>query len=369
MLKPDYNTLRIRLICKFLDAGGGTLEEMLSFVNRKLESLQASSISLRTLQTCIENLRKGKFNHNLEPGAAAKRKNVFRVGVINRNTYQWESGTLKPQFGDLDEGERYTLPFIFAMLRKYEHIPAIQKIKDELPVLLGVSDEDTEGSAFIVHQGAVLYDGLNKKKDFYKNVIELVIQLLGHIHRREKIQFHYQKVDKLEDTVKALVHHVISPLQIRFYDEMYYLVGVDEKYKRMLNFRVDLIHQLKVEFANDDDESVVYVDAETLRKTYKPEDFSKYTIGVWNFPETASVYEIHIQFSEWASAHILRMKYHQSQKVISKDVQKNTCVISFKLKLYPERFAGQAIVERNLELAFLLGRYREFAKVLKADLI
>ena len=60
-MELEKNTARIRHICAFLSKGGGTLQEMLDWVNRRLENNGDREIGQRVLETCISKLRKGDF--------------------------------------------------------------------------------------------------------------------------------------------------------------------------------------------------------------------------------------------------------------------------------------------------------------------
>jgi len=364
---------RIRILCSFLDQGGGKLTEMHNFMNRKLEEASLDPVGERTLQATIEILRSGDFNHSLQDLPGAKRKKLFKVIVV-RKCYRWDSSSAKPVFGDLLEEERYTLPFIAAILGKYESIPAVRKVLSCLPELLGVSDSEMESSGFVIHSGPILYDGIRNMKNFPSRVVSLSIQILGHIHRSEWIEFIYGAVGKLSHTLNVKVHHRVAPLNIRFYDELYYLTAIDyvqkadQEYYRLLNFRIDQILNLRVDVCTDtDSEEILHFNPASLRRKFGLNHHFDHILGVWNFDEKAGVHDVHIKFKGWAAARLLKVKYHATQKIVLIDEENDFCIVSFYIKLYQADFTEKSIADRSPELAYLVGRFGKYAEILKAQ--
>ncbi len=365
MDQDKINTLRIKFICKFLDNGGGTLKEMHSFLNAKLEDAECNPIQLRMLQLLIEKLRKGQFNHSLQGFTRSKNQVVFEVKYRNK-IYTWDEDSPKPEFGDLDENERYTLPFLSGILKKYERIPAVQKILDSLPDLFGVSASEMESANVVYHSGAELYDSKGHDAKWSQDkVIELAIKILGHINRSEQIEFLYHPVAMQFDTLgDARSHSYVSPMQIRFYNEYYYLTAI---YKdRIMNYRIDLISNLRVDIQLDEEDIPLYFDPIALEKKFKLKDHFEHVLGIWNHEYDAKVYTIKIRFRDWAANYVKRLKFHHSQRLCSINEDEASIVVSFALKLGKEQYANQPVIERSPELSFFLGRFREYAEVLSA---
>lgn len=366
MNKESIVTIRIRLLCKFLDLGGGTLALMLDWINQRLQDASHEPIGKRTLQATIELLRKGNFNHSLQDVPRSQRGQLFRVKVVGKR-YEWEQGTQKPVFGDLDEDERFTLPFIASILNKYQNIPAVRKVLTSLPELLGVSQEEMQSAAWVIHSGPMLYDGLKKQPDFAERVIGLVIKILGHIHRREKIEFHYAPVNILSSKLENKTYHAVAPVHIRFYEELYYLTAVDEKKRRITNFRIDQIVNLRVDvLVDDEDELPVSFDLAAIHQHFKLEEHFRNILGIWSFDSDTQVYLIRIRFNGWAASNLLKVRYHPTQEIESIDDRQDFCIVRFRLKLTPAVYPDQPIVERSSELSFLLGRFRTYAVPLDA---
>jgi hypothetical protein len=364
MDQEKINTLRIKILCNFLDQGGGTLQEMHAYLNAKLEEADLDIVQLRTLQSLIEKLRKGQFNHSLQGFTRSKNQNVFNVNYHNK-IYTWHVESPRPEFGDLDENERYTLPFLSGILKKYESIPAVRKILDSLPDLFGVSEAEMDSASVVYHGGAELYDSLNPNVACSQKVIELAIKLLGHINRREKIEFLYHPVSLQDDLLPAARHHsFVSPMQIRFYNEYYYLTAINKD--RIMNYRIDLIAGPKVDVQTDEEDNIVYFDPIELERKFKLKDHFKHVLGIWNHEEDSRVYTIRIRFREWAASYVKKLKFHPTQELCEVNTATSSIVVSFKLKLGKEQFPNQPVMERSPELSFFLGRFREYAEVLSA---
>jgi hypothetical protein len=63
---------------------------------------------------------------------------------------------------------------------------------------------------------------------------------------------------------------------------------------------------------------------------------------------------------------VKRLRLHPSQRIVSENKAEQTLVISMKLRLGEETESRKNIIDRNPELAFLLGRFGEDCKILSA---
>lgn len=364
------NTRRIRLICSFLTNGGGTLKEMLEKVNVQLAEQGLNQIEVRTLQECISLLRKGLFQHTLRYDEKVDIGKLFKVPYKNKK-YRWGEDTQYPQFGDLDHDERFTLPFLAGLLEQYRSIPAVQKILDRLPDIFNVGLEEMKSSYAIVHAGPTLYS--DRDGNFQKKLIDCVIKILKHLHNGECIEYIYSPVNNSDrfDLTKVI------PLQIRLYEHYYYLVAADLQKGNVRNYRVDRIHRLRVDPVEDKDGQLVLFDKAEQLKESKLKPYFKDSLGVWVHNNSSyKLHEVHIQFTAWAATYMKHLRFHSSQRIMKEEysaiedhatgeiTEVLVLVISFQLRLANEQRPDQPATERNTELAFLLGRFREFAKVI-----
>ncbi|MFN5208974.1 MAG: WYL domain-containing protein [Bacteroidota bacterium] len=369
MEKEKLQTFRIRCICHFLDKGGGTLKAMHEFVNLKLSRTGYKPISLRTLQSCLEQLREGDFNHSKKNRPLKERSELFQVEVSKKN-YRWHNDSSKPLFGDLEPAERYTLPFLTGILNKYKGIPAVKKILDTLPDIFGIIPEEMKSSSVIFHDGPTLMNIQELGEGFHDNVVRLAINMLGYIGMEQEILFGYVAVSRQLKPYSSTVIHRVAPLQIRLHDSLYYLTAIDLEKRKLSNFRIDRIANLEVEESYCSEGKPRFFNKEELVKKYKVNEHFTHVLGVWNHPPEDRVHRIHIRFKGWAASYIRSLKFHPTQflqSIESEDPNTESLVMSFDLKLGPEVRPGQPIEERSNELSFFLGRFRNDAVVLKAE--
>ena len=153
-------------------------------------------------------------------------------------------------------------------------------------------------------------------------------------------------------------------MQIRYYEYYYYLIAIDLAKNRVLNFRLDHIHRLKIESCENEEGQTESFNFRALEQKYRLKKLYKHVLGVWTFAEDIPVYEIKIEFTEWAASYVRKLILHPTQKIIyDKPSEKKLC-IALLLKLEPEKHKQQLATERSAELAFLLGRFRNFVNII-----
>jgi len=365
MEKLNSKTERIRCICDFLDRGGGSLVEMQNAVNQNLEDKGLATIEVRSLRYSLRQLKDGDFEQSLSHLPESERKNLFNW-EYHRGTYRWAESSLKPEFGDLEEEERSTLPFLMGILKRYETLPAVRRILGQLVEHYRLNEDDLEGASAVFHSAPTLYvQGHGKASE--KNVVELAIQLLGHIRKEEVIEFNYSSVAFVKSDLNTLNYHTVMPLQIRLYDNLYYLSAVPLNENHLLTFRIDQIHGLRVDIGSDENENPIHFDRKKVEKKMGLRSHFKHVLGVWNHAAEDQVHDIRVEFFGWAASYAKRLQFHPTQTLIHTNVSNNSLVFSFKLKLKPEEFPNQPAEERSPELSFFLGRFRRFARVLSFE--
>ena len=359
-------TLRIRFLCEFLHRGGGTLTDMLKHVNRQLKNADEYTIGIRTLQSTLGKLRKGDFIHRDQDMPKEKKSKLFKVTYSGKR-YQWHSESQKPVFGELEDSERYTLPFLTALLRKYDFIPAVSRILESLPEVFGITEAEMESANLMVHTGPEFFDLEKGNRQFARKTLQLVIQILEHIHKEEILEFNYRRVSQIGDPFETSYFHRVLPLQIRYYNELYYLVAADEERMRISNFRVDQILKLRVDPAEDTDiNEEALKKLRQLKKTFKPKTHFQHVLGIWNSRPEDTLHDIDIEFRGWAGSHILKVRYHVSQTLVSMNPETDTCIVRFRLNLGPASSKDASIESRSTELSYLLGRFHSYAKAIRA---
>ena len=118
---------RIKFIVQFLNNGGGSLIEMIEYVNKKNIENKIHTINTRTIQYDLQKLTYGNFEHSKSNLSEEKRKNLFRYEYKEKK-YVWSKKSKIPIFGDMGDKERKSLMTAFLILKKHESIPAMKKI-------------------------------------------------------------------------------------------------------------------------------------------------------------------------------------------------------------------------------------------------
>jgi hypothetical protein len=355
---PIVQRERLRLICQFLSNGGGTIDDMTDFVNRDMTSNGHQAVKLRTIQYDLERLKSGEFEHSKSDLPRRELKTLFKYKTSGKY-YSWDENSEVPLFDDLEESERMTLPFLFGILKKYEGLPAIQKILDTIDEKYHITPAEFESAGAFFVQSPVMAN-----ERFEKRLIQLVLQLIAHIQRNEVVEFHYAIVGNLDETMNTYSSHRIAPIYVRLYENYYYLTGIDLTKERIANYRMDQIKRFTVEVSLDENEEIEIFDRKKLMKQYRVEQHFKNVLGVWNHHTTDELHRVTIEFRDWAASYVKRLKFHPSQKLVSEDVANKTYTISMDLLMFPEIVKGKKVHERSPELAFLLGRFRECARII-----
>lgn len=349
--------LRIRFIDQFLKRGGGNLEQMKHFVNEKLVEAGAKAIKKRLINDALKDLRSGNFTHSLSDKIDPQKDDVFRVQYKN-GIYQYAADCLQPVFGDLEEDERLTVPFLMGILKQYESLPAVKKIMEGLVEQFELDNTESKCASVVISSQPKL-----AQED---EVVKLAIQILGHIQREECIHFHYFAVNKLDTSILRASEQKVAPMQIRLYNGIYYLTAIHMNTKSIFNFRIDQIRNLRVDELLDEQEESVTFNYKELEKETELKTHFDHVLGVWNHPKEDRVTEVKIKFRDWAASYVKSLPLHPTQIIDEKSInlEENSLVVSIRIKLGAKINAEQKANERSIELAFLLGRFREFCEVL-----
>jgi hypothetical protein len=360
---PLVQLQRIKYVSEFLSKGGGSLVELSDYVNEKIQEKGMAPVKTRTIQYDLEKLASGEFAHSQQHLSKSKLGLLFKYQYKNKQ-YSWAPGSEVPVFDDLDEAERMTLPFLFGILKRYEHLPAIQKIVDTLDEKYEFSNSSSFSNEAFYVQSPVF-----QNSSFENKLTQLVLKLLDHIQKNEIIEFHYATVGNLDDGMTAFNAHCIAPIQVRLYENYYYLCGIDVEKMRIINFRVDQIRRFKVDNSWDEDGEIETFDRNKLKKQVKFDQHFKHVLGVWNHHSSDLLHRVTIDFHGWAASYVKRIKLHDTQRFVSEDIEAKRYTISLDILLFPETIKGKKVQERSPELSFLLGRFRDAAKIVGYQLL
>ena len=347
--------LRIRFIDQFLKKGGGSLEQMISFVNHKLDEAGYKPIKVRLLNYALKDLRSGNFIHSLSDKINTKKKDVFSI-EYSHGIYKYAADTIQPVFGDLEEDERLTVPFLMGILKQYESLPAVKKIMEGLVEQFELDNTESKCASVVISSQPKL-----AQED---KVVKLAIKILGHIHRGQCIHFHYFAVNKLDTSIEKASEQKVAPMQIRLYNGIYYLTAINMYNKSIINFRIDQIRNLRVDELSDEQEEYVNFNYKRLERETELKTHFDNVLGVWNHHKEDTVTEVKIKFRDWAASYVKSLPLHPTQIIESINLDENSLVVSIRIKLGAKINAEQKANARSNELAFLLGRFREFCEVI-----
>lgn len=371
---PQIQLRRIKYLVEFLDNGGGNKQELLQFINSRLKKNNLDEISSRTVELDLKNFKAGNFQHSKFHLSKTKRSKLFSYDVKG-NKYLWAPDSERPIFDNLDDAERLTLPFLFGVLRRYQSIPAVEKVLQVIEENYNMSENElNKDDLFVVHN-ITMNDSV-----FEEDLMQVVLRLIGHIQRNEVIEFNYAWVGNLDNSASSYAYYKIAPLQVKLYENYYYLTGINltpgkdedagvtKKTGKIVNFRIDQIVKLKVEPSLDENEkSIETFDRPKLIRQTGFKDYFKHVLGVWTPSATDDVHRITIEFKDWAASYVRHLKFHPTQRFVGMDPKKKTYTISLDLQLMPETIKGKKVTERAPELQFLLGRFRECASIIKTE--
>jgi hypothetical protein len=357
IINPATNLVRIKLIDQFLGRGGGDINAMLAFVNKALLKAGKSTIKIRMLQYAKKALEDGDFEHSKQDLPKAERKKLFKIECIN-NFYSYSLNSARPVFGELDEEERLTVPFLMGILNNYSSLPAVKVIMEGLSERFELENTESKCASIVINS--------QPRLENENQVIKLVIKILGHIKRSECIHFHYIAVTSLDISIEKAVEHKVAPMQIRLYENLYYLTAVNHEKNTITNYRIDQIRNLRVDELLNENEEAILFDYKKLEKATNLKTHFDNVIGIWNHSDMDAVQEVKIKFNGWAASRVMRQPIHATQVIDKKsiDLKNNTLILSIHIKLAAKKTKTQKANERSLELAFLLGRFREFCEVL-----
>lgn len=348
----NIKQVRIELICQKI-RHGASIEEIRDYVNKKIKTYSNNEISFgtRTIENDIRSIREGDFmfSNDIKPIGDYY---FFITYKKSENKYYFDVNHEEPEFDEITEEERLTIPFITGILKQYGNLPAVQKIIKRIDDLFEVTPNNK--NTFFTTKTKLIEEDKTIKK---------AIQLLKHIKKNECVEFNYITVHKLNSNSEIKKIKKVTPIQIRIHDNLYYLIGFDLEKKELKNFKIDQIFN-KIDALCDENEEIIYFDPKDKIITSINEKF-KNILGVWVHDVEIPKRKVKIKFRDWAANYVSKLNLHATQKIINVDLEANEIIIELELKLSKIIEPGDSINNLDEELAFLLGRFRDYCEIIE----
>lgn len=337
-MKNKNDILIQKLIVEFMGGESGGLKKMHKFVSDRFQSLNMNSVSRRTLQTHLSKLNV-KYGHQ-------KIKNRYQF--VDPDTKAFED------FNVLNQSEAQYAPLLLSLIKQFDALPlakkAVKILEKEFNIKGNYSDSEK-----ILH---LIEFKLNNSDEKNLELQKICSGLIEAINEKHFINFSYCRV--YESAVKK--YEEVIPLKMILKDGLYYLYGavLDQKTKKygLRNFN---IHEI--------------IDFTAINKSYevshliqlnKDLEFSlKFSPGVFIVDrEKYDIKYLFYKFSDWAATYISNLKIHDSQKIIMEIPETKTSYVRFVMAVVKKDTFD---INDNPEIAFLMGRFREYVELLAVN--
>jgi arginine repressor len=321
-MKPKKDQIRCELIIECLKENQfATKDELIDYVET---NANIDNHAERTLSRDLNSINKD---------------GTYTIKAVTNNNVSCYTIIDKP-LKKMEEEQILSLPILFNLMNMQKELESVLWLKYILNTNYGIDESDWEKETYF---SSPSIEWSNEAK-----VLELSINLIKHIKKGNILAYDYKPVTPS----KPIQSLTIAPLQIRFYDGRYYLIGAEFiegvfNLKDLKVMAIDQIRDWKVKQTITFDGKQTF-DYQDFAKKSKLKDYFKYSIGVV-VPENKNSYKkITIRFTGWAKSYIKNKKIHFSQKIITTSSNDDSVVVQIE-------------VYDNFELEFVLGRFRGYA--------
>ena len=240
---------------------------------------------------------------------------------------------------NLSEDEKLTFPLLLGLLDTEKSMSSVNWLKNALMDDFDYSEKDLNVLPYFKH----IQPELNQQD----KMLLLAGQIIDVAKRGQASQFLYNKNG---DEKMRLV----APLQVRYYDNRYYLLGsaIDEKTYELSNllqtYNMDkFVEKAVYPAVNESDEiqdvdAFIFYDYATLYKATRLEELLKHCLGIWYDWKENQLKTYRLKFTDWAMGIMENKKIHPSQVV----KEKNSDFLIVEITVW-----------ENHEMDYFLGRF------------
>jgi hypothetical protein len=301
MLKLNKNRLaRLAALEQFLQKAEQTyIDDVIAFCQ-----LHGKDIKERMVREDLKLLREGALN------------GVPLNIVVENKQYRIKASGDKWAYESMAASERDTVPLVLSILEPYKELPAVKKVLENLKTTHRLGNKDVK-----LQSAMVSVKSVPENPAF----VQLISKLMGCISRQVACEFNYFKVDGESGPELVPKFVEVYPIQIRIYDNRYYLVGVKttaEWVPQSLQiFTLDKIYRYRVDESVDQDSfQTKTFDWETLSLAIDLDHYFDDCVGIYRnylVDKTPSI--IYRWFKGWAASRVEAVPLHKSQKVVQRD--------------------------------------------------
>lgn len=244
----------------------------------------------------------------------------------------------------LNKDELNAFPLIFGTMESEENLPTNKKIKELVKKEFGFQEKDLIDSKYFVKSEPEINN--------HSKIILLAGKLIYFAKNGFAIKYWYKNKEGIDDS------KYIAPLQIRLYDQRYYLLGLDidsitmDSSNVLKNYCLDTFLNYEADIAYTESEDglgepkIIRFNHEELYKKSDLENKLRHSIGIY-YDEKNTLEVIKLKIKDWAKGIVLNKKIHRSMKIIE---NKDNYIII------------QITIWNNSELDYIIGRFGNFCE-------
>ena len=301
MLKLNKNRLaRLSALEQFLKTAEQTyIDDVIAFCQ-----LHGKDIKERMVREDLKLLREGALN------------GVPLNIVVENKQYRIKASGDKWAYESMAASERDTVPLVLSILEPYKELPAVKKVLENLKTTHRLGNKDVK-----LQSAMVSVKSVPENPAF----VQLISKLMGCISRQVACEFNYFRVNEQSNDEMVPKFVEVYPVQIRIYDNRYYLVGVkttaEWNPQSLQIFTLDKIYRYKVDESVDQDSfQTKTFDWETLSRAIDLDHYFDDCVGIYrNYLVDKSPSIIYRWFKGWAASRVEAVPLHKSQKVVQRD--------------------------------------------------
>ncbi len=296
--KKGFN--RLNMILSIIKNNTANHKQLTELVNEELIHDNDEAVSERTITRDIKVLKSKGYEI------------ISKKGHENKNYYFIESEV--DNLDLLSEKEIKTLPILMGLLKTEENLSSVNWLKKTLKSEFNFTLKELDPSPYFVKT--------NPSINFKEDLMLLTAEIIEYIKKGQAIYFEYFKQNNSK---------YVAPLQVRYYDGRYYLLGteIDENNdyhpKSLLTtYSIDNIVNLSVVPAIKEEShnhgEHIFFDYIKLYKESHLELLLKHSFGIMyqSHINNNKIKKYRFKFTNWAISYVENKIFHPSQKIIEK---------------------------------------------------